>query len=227
MKRRGLDDADIELVQVDPFSAGYFNREVEKGRRLVSAVSYWRRDAKDNGYAHPIEGVVALVDLIEDRVVQLVDEPNDRSRSRRQSRNYDRASIPRCARTSSRSTSCRRTGPSFYGRWLEGRLAELVVPRRLDRARGPGAASDLVSRWRRERPIIYRASVTDMIVPYADPTANHFWKSAFDAGEYGLGKLANALELGCDCLGHIHYFDVPAADDFGKPAVDEERDLPA
>ena len=70
----------------------------------------------------------------------------------------------------------------------------------------------------RERPIIYRASITDMVVPYADPTANHFWKSAFDAGEYGLGKLANALELGCDCLGHIHYFDVPVADDYGKPA---------
>ena len=38
-------------------------------------------------------------------------------------------------------------------------------------------------------------------------------------GEYGLGKLANALELGCDCLGHIHYFDVPVADDYGKPAI--------
>ena len=66
-----------------------------------------------------------------------------------------------------------------------------------------------------------------MIVPYADPTANHFWKCAFDAGEYGLGKLANALELGCDCLGHIHYFDVPVADDYGKPTDHEERDLPA
>ena len=76
MKRRGLDDNDIELIQVDPFSAGYFDREVEKGRRLVSAVSYWRKDLKDNGYAHPIEGVVALVDLIENRVVDLVDEPD-------------------------------------------------------------------------------------------------------------------------------------------------------
>ena len=28
----------------------------------------------------------------------------------------------------------------------------------------------------RKRPIIYRASVTEMVVPYADPTANHFWK---------------------------------------------------
>src|SRR3954453_10772234 len=93
MTRRGLKDEDIELVQVDPFSAGYFNREVEKGRRLVSAVSYWRKDFKDNGYAHPIEGVVALVDLIENRVVYLFDEP-DIIPIPKKSRNYDRASIP-------------------------------------------------------------------------------------------------------------------------------------
>ncbi len=41
----------------------------------------------------------------------------------------------------------------------------------------------------RKRSLIHRASVTEMVVPYADPTANHFWKSAFDAGEYGLGML--------------------------------------
>jgi primary-amine oxidase len=66
------------------------------------------------------------------------------------------------------------------------------------------------------RPVIYRASVTDMLVPYGDPGESHYWKSAFDAGEYGLGKLAGPLQLGCDCKGHIHYFDVPAADDFGN-----------
>jgi primary-amine oxidase len=66
------------------------------------------------------------------------------------------------------------------------------------------------------RPIIYRASVTEMCVPYSDPSTNHYWKSAFDAGEYGLGKLANQLELGCDCLGTIRYFDIPSADDFGN-----------
>jgi primary-amine oxidase len=68
-----------------------------------------------------------------------------------------------------------------------------------------------------KRSIIHRASVTEMVVPYADPTANHYWKSAFDAGEYGLGMLANALELGCDCLGNIHYFNIPAADEQGQP----------
>jgi primary-amine oxidase len=58
-----------------------------------------------------------------------------------------------------------------------------------------------------------------MVVPYGDPGSSHFWKNAFDCGEYGLGKLANALELGCDCLGLIHYFDVPMVDDYGGVTV--------
>jgi primary-amine oxidase len=218
MKRRGLTDDEIGLVQVDPFSAGYFNRDVEKGRRLVSAVSYWRRDPKDNGYAHPIEGVVALVDLIENRVVHLVDEP-EIVPIPKQSRNYDSASIPQPRKDVKPLDIVQKDGPSFS---VEGwKISWQNFSFRIGWTAREGLVLHQIA-FRdggRERPIIYRASVTDMIVPYADPTANHFWKSAFDAGEYGLGKLANALELGCDCLGHIHYFDVPIADDFGRPSI--------
>jgi primary-amine oxidase len=218
MMRRGLSDAEIELIQVDPFSAGYFNREVEKGRRLVSAVSYWRKDNKDNGYAHPIEGVVALVDLIENKVVQLVDEPKIVPIPKRL-RNYDRDSI-RNTRTDVKPLDIvQKEGPGFT---VDGwQVSWQNFSFRVGWTAREGLVLHQIAfrDGTRERPIIYRASVTDMIVPYADPTANHFWKSAFDAGEYGLGKLANALELGCDCLGHIHYFDVAVADDYGKPMV--------
>lgn len=36
-------------------------------------------------------------------------------------------------------------------------------------------------------------------------------------GDYGLGFCANSLELGCDCLGHIHYFDAVLNDAQGNP----------
>jgi primary-amine oxidase len=191
---------------------------VEKGRRLVSAVSYWRKDLKDNGYAHPIEGVVALVDLIENRIVHLVDEP-DIIPVPKKSRNYDRASIPQTRKDVKPLDVVQKDGPSFA---VEGwKVSWQNWSFRVGWTAREGLVLHQIAfrDGARERPIIYRASVTDMIVPYADPTANHFWKCAFDAGEYGLGKLANALELGCDCLGHIHYFDVPVADDYGKPAV--------
>jgi len=67
------------------------------------------------------------------------------------------------------------------------------------------------------RPLIYRASVSEMVVPYGHPGPMHAWKSAFDAGEWGLGRMANSLTLGCDCLGEIHYFDDVFADEHGKP----------
>ena len=44
VKRRGLTDEDIKLVQVDPFSAGNFGFPLEKGRRVVRAVSYYRAE---------------------------------------------------------------------------------------------------------------------------------------------------------------------------------------
>ena len=69
----------------------------------------------------------------------------------------------------------------------------------------------------RVRPIVYRASVSEMVVPYGDPGPMHAWKSAFDAGEWGLGRMANSLTLGCDCLGEIHYFDDVFADERGQP----------
>ncbi|MGL4813205.1 MAG: primary-amine oxidase [Beijerinckiaceae bacterium] len=218
MHRRGLTDDDIALVQVDPFSAGFYDRACERGRRLVSAVSYYRAHEKDNGYAHPIEGVVALVDLIAGKIVNLVDEPEIVPIPKTK-RNYNRESFPNTRQDLKPLDLVQSEGPSFTVngwevKWQKWAFRVGFTPR-----------EGLVLHYLRyddkgrERPVIWRASITEMVVPYADPTANNFWKSAFDAGEYGLGKLANALELGCDCLGQIHYFDVPAADDLGQPTV--------
>ncbi|KAI7936933.1 hypothetical protein MJO28_015832 [Puccinia striiformis f. sp. tritici] len=53
----------------------------------------------------------------------------------------------------------------------------------------------------RVRPLFYRLSLAEMVVPYAAPESPHHRK-------YGLGNLANSLSLGCDCLGTIQYLDV-------------------
>jgi len=68
-----------------------------------------------------------------------------------------------------------------------------------------------------DRPVITRASVPEMVVPYGDVDETRYWVSYFDAGEYLLGRNANPLALGCDCLGVIHYFDGFVNDDHGNP----------
>jgi len=57
------------------------------------------------------------------------------------------------------------------------------------------------------RSILYRAALSEMVVPYGDTDPMHNWKHVFDAGEASIGSLTNSLTLGCDCLGEIHYFD--------------------
>lgn len=57
------------------------------------------------------------------------------------------------------------------------------------------------------RSTFYRLSVSEMTVPYGDPRPPLHRKQAFDLGDAGAGVTANSLDLGCDCLGRIHYFD--------------------
>ncbi len=71
LAKRGITDYD--QVQVDPWATGNFGLPWEEGRRVVRAMSLWRETPDDNGYAHPIEGVIAWVDLNERRVVRLED----------------------------------------------------------------------------------------------------------------------------------------------------------
>ncbi len=216
VKKRGLTDDDLERVQVDPFSAGAFDRPNENGRRLVRCVSYYRESLTDNGYAHPIEGVVAVVDLLAHKVIELIDDgriiPIPRAKH-----NYDTPSLGEPRTTVKPLSISQPEGPSFtidgwQVSWQNWKFRVGFTPRE-------GLVLHQIT-WddgkSAPRPIVYRASVTEMCVPYSDPTTNHYWKSAFDAGEYGLGKLANQLELGCDCLGTIRYFDIPSADDFGN-----------
>lgn len=218
VKKRGITDEDIPLVQIDPFSSGYFGLEFEKGQRIVRAVSYWREDIRDNGYSHPIEGVVAVVDLVKNKVVDLVDDEKIIP-VRKKKRNYGQEAFPETRQGLKPLDIVQPEGPSFtvdgwQVEWQNWSFRVGFTPRE-----GLVLHELGIKDGGKIRPIVFRASVTEMVVPYADPTANHFWKSAFDAGEYGLGRLANCLELGCDCLGHIHYFDVPSADDFGQPMV--------
>lgn len=57
------------------------------------------------------------------------------------------------------------------------------------------------------RSLFYRLSLSEMFVPYGDPRSPYPRKAAFDLGNDGAGVCANNLKLGCDCLGHIKYFD--------------------
>ena len=69
------------------------------------------------------------------------------------------------------------------------------------------------------RSLFHRVSMSEMTVPYGDPRSPFHRKQAFDLGDSGFGLTSNSLSLGCDCLGHIAYFDGIRVAADGEPIV--------
>ncbi|MFV0457152.1 MAG: tyramine oxidase, partial [Actinomycetales bacterium] len=67
------------------------------------------------------------------------------------------------------------------------------------------------------RSVAHRMSFAEMVVPYRDSSVDHYRRTAFDIGEWGLGFMTTSLELGCDCLGEIRYLDAVLHDSKGEP----------
>jgi primary-amine oxidase len=211
LRKRGI--TDVDAVIVDPWSAGAY--EDNEGRRLSRALTWVRMSPTDNAYAHPVENLVAIVDLHRMEVVRIED--------------YGVIPVPTTAgnygpndvetlRSDLKPLEIRQPeGPSFdieghQIRWQKWQFRLGFTPRE-------GLVLHTVGYedQGRLRPILYRASLSEMVVPYGDTAPVHRRKNAFDAGEYNVGALANALELGCDCLGEIRYLDAVIVDGRGNP----------
>jgi primary-amine oxidase len=71
LQRRGIEKFDS--IQIDPWPAGSFGLSIETGRRICRCISYIRESPEDNGYAKPIEGVIAFVDMARGQVLEVAD----------------------------------------------------------------------------------------------------------------------------------------------------------
>jgi primary-amine oxidase len=219
LRRRGL-LAELEYVCVDPWSVGDFNIPIEQGRRVLNCFVFMRMFPLDNFYAHPIEGLHALIDVSTLEVLEVHDhfEANgDYIPVPRTPLNYDRELLQQFRQPSSRLDVVQPDGAGFV---VQGNQ---VTWENWDFRVGFNGREGLVlytigyTQDDKRRPIVYRASIAEMVVPYGTPERSHYRKNVFDSGELGFGRMANSLTLGCDCLGVIHYFDAVVSDLFGNP----------
>ncbi|AGK55538.1 primary-amine oxidase [Bacillus sp. 1NLA3E] len=212
--KRGVTDP--ELVMIDPWSAGYFGVEEDEGKRVARALAWVRKSPEDNGYAYPLSGLYAVVDLNKMEVMRIED--------------YGVKPLPptgaNYAPETSDSIELRKDlkaleivqpdGASFQVeghriKWQKWDFRFSFTPRE-----GLVLHTIGYEDKGKKRPVLYRASLAEMVVPYGDTTPIHNRQNAFDAGEYGMGQLANSLTLGCDCLGEIRYFDAVMSDSKGN-----------
>jgi primary-amine oxidase len=213
MKKRGIDD--LDMVQIDNWATGQVPPQFQS-RRLLRAVSYLKDSGSNNFYGRPIEGVVALVDMNAERVVELIDTgavplPPPSQGLDEKSTGVREAPKPLVI-TQPNGASFAIAGQEI--RWQKWRFRYTMHPREGLVLQTVGYEDE-----GRVRPILYRASLSEMAVPYGDPDKNWRWRSAFDVGEYGMGRLASSIEANTDAPPNATLIDATFAGDDGKPYV--------
>ncbi|MEV0904239.1 primary-amine oxidase [Streptomyces hokutonensis] len=208
---RGLD---VDSVRVAPLSAGVYDAEYpqERGRRILRGLAFVQEHEKDHAWAHPVDGLVAYVDVLNRSVDQVIDVGPVPVPA--ESGNFDDPAVTGPPRTTLKPIEITQPqGPSFT---LDGNV---LTWENWSLRIGFDAREGLILHQLAfaGRPVIHRASIAEMVVPYADPSPVRSWQNYFDTGEYLIGRYANALQLGCDCLGDITYLDAAIADETGTP----------
>ena len=203
LKDRGVEDINQVHMETWPIGA-QIPKELDDGRRLIWTPMWQRPTEFANLYAHPINGLHAIVDLDSGEVVsventEIIPIPQTLGPYRE---NQTGANIKLKDLAIVQSE-----GPSFsvegwkvnWERWnlrvgfcqREGLVIHDVKFKDQDK----------------ERKIAHRLSIAELVIPYGDPSQGAYRKNAFDTGEFGLGNYTNSLTLGCDCLGEIVYLD--------------------
>lgn len=208
---------DVSKVRVAPLSAGVFEYPEEKGRRILRGLAFVQEFPEDSAWAHPVDGLVAYVDVVSKTVDQVLDfgavpVPAEHG-------NFTDPELTGPMRTTQKPIHITQPeGPSFTvhnGNHVEWEKWSLDIG--FDVREGVVLHNVAFDDVDRRRSILKRASIAEMVVPYGDPSPVRSWQNYFDTGEYLVGQYANSLELGCDCLGEITYLSPVVSDAFGRP----------
>lgn len=219
-KYYGIDRNSLHLVRCEPWTVGYQGFERERTHRLANCFMFTHaNDSNDYMYAHPIEGIVPIVDL---DAMQIFDiEVYE---------DYMPKHIP----MNEYNYTTERLGAEYYNHSAQLKPLEIVQPE------GPSFSFDgNVIRWHKwtlhigfspregmvlsdihfeGRKILHRLSLAEMVVPYGAAYPPHNRKHAIDVSEYNFGSLLMPQTLGSCCLGHIAYLDAVTVHTDGSPA---------
>jgi primary-amine oxidase len=212
---RGI--ADPSLVLFDVWTYGEAVMPEQWRDRRLGWCDLWMRATPDgNPYAHPISGLKIIVDMNTLEVLEIEDH-HDYGLPK-----VDGEYDPRLRGTQERTDLkpleiSQPEGVSFIVDGNELRWQNWSMRLGFNYREGPVIYQVAFDDQGTRRDIAYRMSFAEMVVPYRDPGFDHYRRTAFDIGEWGLGYMATSLELGCDCLGEIVYVDAVVPDTRGEP----------
>nr|WP_067289964.1 stalk domain-containing protein [Marinobacterium profundum] len=206
---------DVSKVIATPLTVGYFEEAdgLKQEQRLLKVVSYLNV-GDGNFWAHPIEGLVAVVDLETESVLKIEDDgviPVPLT-----PRPYDGRDLKEKALVKPLIVS-EPQGPNYSmnGNMVHWQNWDFHL--KLDSRVGLVLSTLTYNDGGTKRKVMYEGSLGGMIVPYGDPDTGWYFKAYLDSGDYGMGVLTSPLELGSDVPTNARLFPATVADSNGEP----------
>jgi primary-amine oxidase len=212
MRRRGIQD--LNEVQCSGAPPGYFGTAEEQHHRLLRMQCYGRHGVYEPD-SRFLNGLIIVWDLDAQKVLHIADA--GAAPVPTVAADYDPASIsPRKIPTP--ISMSQPLGPSFRVNGNSVEWQNWHFHFRIDRRVGLVVTNVAYQDGGKLRSILYEGSLSEIFVPYMDPSEDYYWATYFDLGEFADG-FAAPLDPGNDCPDNAVYFDQVYADDTGMPAL--------
>jgi primary-amine oxidase len=208
---------DLSLLVVDVWTYGKALMPAKYRDRRLGWCDLWvRQTPQGNPYAHPVSGLKLIVDMNTLELLEIEDVHDHGLAPVR----GEYAPGPWTGQLRADLKPLHITQPEGVSFSLDGtqlRWQNWTMRLGFNHREGPVIHQVTYDDHGTERDVAYRLSFAEMVVPYRDPTFDHYRRTAYDIGEWGLGFMTTSLELGCDCLGEITYVDAVLHDSSGEP----------
>lgn len=214
LKKHGV--VDPSKVITTPLTVGFFDGKdgLQQDQRLLKVVSYL--DVGDGNYwAHPIENLVAVVDLEQKKIIKIEEGPVipvPMKPTPYDGRDRKAPKIKPLDIIEPEGKNYTITGNTIHWQNWDFHL-------HLNSRVGPVISTVTYNDNGRKRKVMYEGSLGGMIVPYGDPDVGWYFKAYLDAGDYGMGTLTSPIALGKDAPQNAVLLDETIADYTGKPTA--------
>jgi primary-amine oxidase len=215
LAERGFTDMDLVLIDTWTYAKALMPEQY-RDRRLGWCDMWVRATPEGNPYGHPVSGLKLVVDVNTHELLE-IERNHDFGHPE-----VDCEYVPSVRGTQVRTDLkplhiTQPDGPSFTVDGSELKWQNWTMRLGFNYREGPVIYQLSFDDNGTKRDVAYRISLAEMVVPYRDPSFDHYRRTAYDIGEWGLGSMTTSLELGCDCLGEIVYVDATLADTRGEP----------
>ncbi|KAL9325106.1 hypothetical protein ACSQ67_005751 [Phaseolus vulgaris] len=213
IEKRGVN---LSEVVCSGFSVGWYG---ETQSKRVLRIECFLKEGTVNIYVRPINGITIVADLEQMKIVEYHD--------------HFVVPVPKVENTEYRAShlqppfgpklhsfaSHQPQGPGFSIKGHSVSWANWKFHIGYDVRAGViiSTASIYDPEVHKSRSVLYRGYISELFVPYQDPSEDWYYKTFFDAGEFGFGQSMVSLEPLHDCPPQAQFLDVYLVGRDGSP----------